>query len=304
MCCTHAALMTLYLALSLGARVQAEYIYTPLTPPNSAGGKAYGINDEGVIVGQSFAASGLSINGFVLSDGAYTTIDNAPVVTFVTGINNAGSIVGAYYVPLIDSLGFTVIGGTTTTFNVPGAQYTLPNGINSLGQIVGQYNGSNSSGGFLLNGSTYTLFDNVLTGINDKGDIVGNYNNGVGGFLLSDGKYTTISFSDSVNTTVTGINQLGQIVGYYTDADLNDHGFLYQDGTFTPIDYPGAQGTEIRGNNDLGQIVGSYVVNNTFYAFTATAVPEPASAILLTSGLGIMVTAASRARGRVSGGRR
>jgi probable HAF family extracellular repeat protein len=317
--CTKAVFMTVCLALSLEARVQAGYIYTTLPPPNSSTQEAhgYGINDKGDIVGSYISTSGLpSLNGFVLSNGVYTTIDNGPLLaTFLTGINNAGSMAGYFVVPIPDHilvLGFKVIGGTTTAVFVPGADATMAFGINSLGQIVGNYYESNGGHhGFLLNGSTYTRIDDPsagvggatnVFGINDKGDIVGTYDSKNGqqsGFLLSGGKYTTISFPDSVSTTVTGINQSGQIVGDYEQPAGIDHGFLYNDGRYTTLDVPGSNSTDLYGINAQGEIVGTYLdARGVFHAFTATAVPEPGSVTLLAGGLGIMFAATSHARGR------
>jgi probable HAF family extracellular repeat protein len=317
--------MTLCLGLSLEVRVQAGYSYTTLPPPDSSTQNAYGygINDKGDVVGSYLTFSGLpSLSGFVLSNGMYTTIDNGPfLATFLTGINNAGSMAGYYVVPIPDHelvLGFKVTGGTTAPVVVPGAIATMAFGINSLGEIAGSYEDSNhNKHGFLLNGSTYTQIDNPsagvrgvtnVFGINDKGDIVGTYssNNGQGGgFVLSGGKYTTISFPDSVYTKVTGINQSGQIVGYYVDAAGIENGFLYNDGGYTTVDVPGANLTDLYGINGQGEIVGSYEdAKGVFHAFTASAVPEPGSVLLLAGGLGIVCAATFFARGRGSSGRR
>ena len=62
-------------------------------------------------------------------------------------------------------------------------------------------------------------------------------------------------------TVATGINNRGQIVGDYIDADGTEHGFLLHDGVFTTIDHPDAAsgpltGTAAVGLNDRGQIVG------------------------------------------------
>jgi probable HAF family extracellular repeat protein len=324
--CTKAVFVTLCLALSLEARVQAGYNFTTLTPPDSDGSSAaYGINDQGDVVGLYYTpSSNRNYTGFVLSNGVYTTISYSPssyIATTVSGISNAGSMVGFYQPPFFGPFSFEVIGGKIIDLPVPvpGSLSTQASGINSLGQVVGTYDGPGyyPCHGFLLNGSTYTTIDypsvgggdTMVGGINDKGDIVYVYISYMiyCGLVLSGGRYTTFSFSDSFETYVTGINQSGQIVGYYADNTAgNDHGFLYQDGRFTAIDYPGALGTAVRGINDRGEIVGSYYgADGTLYAFTAApAVPEPVSAILLASGLGIVFTAASLARGRLSGGRR
>jgi probable HAF family extracellular repeat protein len=99
------------------------------------------------------------------------------------------------------------------------------------------------------------------------------------------------------------INQSGQIVGDYVDAAGNDRGFLYSDGRYTTIDPPGATWTEAYGVNAQGEIVGTYIgANGTVYGFLAIAVPEPASVVLLASG--IVFASAALARGRLSEGRR
>jgi probable HAF family extracellular repeat protein len=119
----------------------------------------------------------------------------------------------------------------------------------------------------------------VPFGINDSGEIVGNYvdsNSVLHGFLYSNGTYTTVtdpsartdSGFQGFGTYAHSINGSGQIVGYYVDATTNgDRGFLYSggpNGTYTTLDDPSAEqgsgvGTVAFGINDLGQIVGYYV---------------------------------------------
>ena len=89
-------------------------------------------------------------------------------------------------------------------------------------------------------GSTYS----VAESINNKGQIVGFYQNSSGqefGFLDSGGKYTTIDFPGSIQTTPTAINAKGQIVGTYADSNSVSHAFLYSGGTYTTLDVPGAR---------------------------------------------------------------
>jgi uncharacterized membrane protein len=78
---------------------------------------------------------------------------------------------------------------TFTTFDVPGASTTTPGGINNSGQIVGQ-------------------FDNGF------------------GFLLTASVFSPIYFPGASSTLARGINDSGQIVGSYFDASGIAHGFL------------------------------------------------------------------------------
>jgi probable HAF family extracellular repeat protein len=318
--CSKALFLILGLVPCLEARVQADFVYTTLTAPNAFGTWAYGINDQGDIVGSYHTTAGGTLNGYILSNGGYTTIDNGSYLsTTVTGINSAGSIIGFYALPFLGNLGsFKVVDGTTTSLVVPGGtKATWASGINSLGQISGTYEDSNGNKhGFVLNGSTYYRIDDPSTvvgggtsggGINEKGEIVGFYDSKDGGrgFLLNGSTFTTISFSDSVSTYARGLNKSGQIVGDYVDSAGTDHGFLYSDGRYTTLDPPGATWTEAYGINAQGEIVGTYIgANGIVYGFTASAVPEPASAILLACGLGILFAAATFARTWVSGIRR
>ena len=124
-------------------------------------------------------------------------------------------------------------------------------------------------------------------GINDAGQIVGNYQAlGPHGFLYSGGSVTTIDVPGATFTEVFGINDAGQTAGRYLDA-TGYHGFLDSGGSFTPINVPGTDnGTQVFGINDTGKIVGRY--EDT----TGTGVPEPSSLLLL--GCGILGLAAWR----------
>jgi probable HAF family extracellular repeat protein len=107
-------------------------------------------------------------------------------------------------------------------------------------------------------------------GINDQGQIVGQYNDssGLHGFLYAAGVFTPLDvpFSGTVATIAFGINDRGQIVGYYIDFPASRaHGFLYAAGVFTPVEFPfsipdaSSNATEPFGINNSGQIVGLYI---------------------------------------------
>lgn len=61
--------------------------------PGSIQTEAFGINDQGDIVGRYLDAGGVN-HGFLLSDGDFTTFDSAGPNTFAWGINSKGNIVG------------------------------------------------------------------------------------------------------------------------------------------------------------------------------------------------------------------
>ncbi|MEK7406297.1 MAG: right-handed parallel beta-helix repeat-containing protein [Acidobacteriota bacterium] len=94
-------------------------------------------------------------------------------------------------------------------------------------------------------------------GINDAGDIVGEYFDAAGthGFLLSGGKFTSIDLPGARQTWARGINARGDIVGTYSDGTAN-HGFLLSQGKFTSLDCPGDGVTVLWGINSAGDIAG------------------------------------------------
>src|SRR6266446_696148 len=87
-------------------------------------------------------------------------------------------------------------------------------------------------------------FSTAALGINNAGQIVGSFNQGVHGFLDAGGSFTQIDvpfpfcrFPGACFTEASGINNAGQIVGSF---GLLDPGFLLTGGSFTQIDVPGA----------------------------------------------------------------
>jgi uncharacterized membrane protein len=89
----------------------------------------------------------------------------------------------------------------------------------ALGLLIGLAGGVNAQPNY-----TFTTLDVpgssfpspiFATGINASGQIVGSYGDGSKnhGFLLDQGRYTTLHVPGSTYTTANGINASGQIVG-------------------------------------------------------------------------------------------
>lgn len=117
------------------------------------------------------------------------------------------------------------------------------------------------------------VYTTNANGINDSGQIVGNYNDETftsHGFIESGGTFTTIDDPLATNGTVlNGINDNGQVVGYYYDANNVGHSFIYSNGNYTALEDPlAANGTYAFGINDSGQVVGYYYdINNIGHSF-------------------------------------
>jgi probable HAF family extracellular repeat protein len=95
-------------------------------------------------------------------------------------------------------------------------------------------------------------------GINSKSQIVGAYQtkNAGYGFLLSNGKYTTLDFPGGQFTSANAISDSGEIAG---STDLNGaiQGFIFNNGTYQQVSYPSYGHSSATGVNNAGVVVGT-----------------------------------------------
>jgi len=102
-------------------------------------------------------------------------------------------------------------------------------------------------------------------GINNSGDIVGDYRDASGvfhGYLLSQGTFTPFDPPGSLRTRGIDINNSGIIGGHFLGSDKVEHSYLLDQGNFTIFDFPGATFTALQGINARGQVVGGYNDSN------------------------------------------
>ena len=303
-----------FAAALIGAAVvsrpaMATYIFATIDDPvaTSEDTVVSGVTAQGELVG--YYKSGVHTYGFTDTGGVFTTVtvpfvDAAGYSTLVTGVNGGGTLVG-YYSSSTGLHGFTDTGGTFSTIDDPTATAgTLAQGINSAGQVVGYVNTSLPSGGFLDSAGTFTAITDPSASsltralaINSSDQIVGYYyQSGTGStahaFIDDGGTFDEIIDPGAIGGVFAqGINDAGAIVGR-----AGNDAFLYYGGIFLTIDVPGATTTSANAIGADGTIVGSYTDATGTHGFEATSVPEPGTAILLTTGVIGLLMAKSRKR--------
>ncbi len=249
--------------------------FTPENFPGSAQTQVTGLNNTGVTVGfYSETPAGTDNFGFVDNNGSFTRVTDPNTPTNTTapvnqllGINDHNIAVGFYNTATATTQGYTyaINSGIFTPISIAGATSDVVTGINNAGEISGFYVSA-------VNGDTYGFTENT---------------NG--------SNLTSFEAAGSTNTMFLGVNNNGEAVGTYTGPNGNTHGLTYANGVFTAINDPfavGAAGTTVNGVNDQGQLVGFYSdAAGNVDGFLATPVPEPpavatfATALLLLAGV-------------------
>jgi probable HAF family extracellular repeat protein len=129
--------------------------------------------------------------------------------------------------------------------------------------------------GFVFRDGGYTPFDSpgpdvaiFPSGINDQGEIVGEYMraDGESGFVRdARGRITAFDIPGAQGTEAVKINDLGEVVGRYSqdtpfvEDSGSVRGYVRRGARVTLLDVPGATATRPAGINDQGHVVGTYV---------------------------------------------
>jgi probable HAF family extracellular repeat protein len=214
----------------------------------------YGLNNAGVVVGDSQIANG-AYHGFIYSNGVMTDTGTFAGIAvndsgLVAGDINSGGVGGT-------TLAYVrAVSGTLQPLGTLGGTWTQPNAMNGSGQVAGF---ATTAGG-VRNAFLYT--GGVMT---DLGTL--------GGMDTSDGM---------------GINGAGDVVGQsYHQLTGGAHAFLYTGGAMLDLNSlidPSSRWTLECANaiNDNGQIVGIGISpDGDEHAFLLTPSPEPSTFVLL-----------------------
>ena len=230
------------------------YIFTTINAPGAVGGTfAAGVNASGLVTGYYADAAG-AYHGFVWQNGTLTPIDYTGVAgvaeTFLFQDNSSGQVAG-YYTGSdgnSHSLIYNTASGTWTTVpDAPGGYpFNAAGGINDNGQLAGNYSTDPTAASNLI-GWLYNIKTNTYT------------------------PFTTPN-ANSYGTATYGMNNNGDIAGLYYDAGGTSHGFVWDPTTGVRTgDVAGAQGTEAFAINDAGTVAGGYLARPAGPGSSSTA---------------------------------
>jgi probable HAF family extracellular repeat protein len=255
---------------------------------------AYGINDNGQVVGRSHTGRSeerpfLWRNGKIENLGTFggDEPEDRELSNYANAINNKGQVVGAAQTKKGRAHAFLWQDGKLQ--DIGQAIQSIDNfayGINNSSQVVGVYHTRlYAPHAFIYTAGKITTLplldggDGMAYAINDQGQVVGYSDTRDGGmhpFLYSRGKTIDLGTLGGKYGFAHAINNKTQVVG---DSDIGEgeekHAFLWQNGKMTNLNtlIPAHSGWELYGAygiNNWGQIVGGGILNGKKRAFLLT----------------------------------
>jgi probable HAF family extracellular repeat protein len=228
----------------------AGYIFQTIDAPGASGGTfAAGVNANGLVSGYYVDASG-AYHGFIWQNGTLTPVDYTGVPgvvsTFLFQDNSSGQVAGYYTGSDGNSHSLIYNSATSSWTTVPdapgGYPFNAAGGINDNGQLAGNYSTDPTASSKLV-GWLYTIKTNTYTPFTNPN-------------------------ANAYGTATYGMNNNGDIAGLYYDSGGSSHGFVWDPTTGSrTVDVPGAQQTQAFAINDADTVAGGYFNGSAWTGF-------------------------------------
>lgn len=257
------AMIVLFLSFSSTISFAQSYHLIDLGALNGGNSNAFGINNLGQVVGESYGVDGRNI-ATIWSAGTITALSGAANAGALS-INNSGKVVGVQ-----DSVATIWTGASHSSLNLlQGSNSSSAVGINNAGQIVGN---SQVSSGYThatiwgLDGAPVELVQpntgySYSAGVNSQGVVaLTTYITETGtdrahAAVWDNGTLTQLVGIGLGASFAAGINDKGQVVGYSDSGRGSTHATLWTNGVATDLHNIDAH-SFATGINNSGQVVG------------------------------------------------
>lgn len=213
------------------ATVSLSYALTNLGTLGGNYSEAFGINDAGIVVGDSSPSNTSSMLGFVWQEGTMNYLmPNSPLTQpHPMDINNIGQVVCNTYSPghVSGKKAFVLWwqSGNIADIDPSGETTSLAQSINDKGQVA-------------------------------VWELVGR------SYLWEKGNKILLGSLGGGSSSAFGINNAGQVVGRSTIISESSHAFLWEKGKMKDLGLLGGNYSEARSINKAAQVVGYSSINN------------------------------------------